>query len=70
MYHGLHSLDFAFLYNSRPTWDVVMILVSLGGLTTSGLGFLLGLRRLRRATRRLATTVPGETTAEWRPAQR
>ena len=69
VYHGLHSLDFAFLYNSRPTWDVVMILISLGGLTTSGLGFLLGLRRLRRATR-LVTTVPGETTAEWRPAQR
>ena len=54
VYHGLHSLDFAFLYNSRPTWDVVMILLSLGGLTTSGLGFVLGLRRMRRASRRLA----------------
>jgi len=70
VYHGLHSLDFAFLYNSRPTWDVVMILISLGGLTTSGLGFVLGVRRMRRATRRLATTVPGETTAGLRPAQR
>ena len=54
VYHGLHSLDFAFLYNSRPTWDVVMILLCLGGLTTSGLGFVIGLRRMRRAARRLA----------------
>ena len=48
VYHGLHSLDFAFLYNSRPTWDIVMIVISLGGLTTSGLGLLLGVRRMRR----------------------
>lgn len=70
LYHGLHSLDFAFLYNNRPAWDVVMIVVCLGGLTTSGLGFLLGLRRMRRATRRLATVAPGDTSGELRAAQR
>jgi hypothetical protein len=81
VYHGLHSLDFAFLYNSRPTWDIVMIAISLGGLTTSGLGLLLGLRRMRRATRRLAASgpakagphdaaVPSDTSSEWRTAQR
>jgi hypothetical protein len=57
VYHGLHSLDFAFLYNSRPAWDIVMLVISLGGLTTSGLGFVLGLRRMRRATTRLTATV-------------
>src|SRR5687767_8619820 len=57
VYHGLHSLDFAFLYNSRPAWDIVMLAISLGGLTTSGLGFVLGLRRMRRAATRLTATV-------------
>ena len=70
VYHGLHSLDFAFLYNSRPTWDIVMIVLSLGGLTTSGLGLLLGVRRMRRAARGLTAAVPGESPGEWRPAQR
>ena len=53
VYHGLHSLDFPFLYNSRPSWDIVMLAVSFGGLTTSGLGFVLGLRRMRRSARRM-----------------
>ncbi len=69
VYHGLHSLDFAFLYNSRPAWDIVMIVVSLGGLATSGLGFFLGLRRMRRAARGLAAA-PDEPSGEWRHAQR
>ena len=50
-YHGLHSLDLPYLYTSRPSWDVVMILLCLGGLTSSGLGFWMGLRRVRRATK-------------------
>ena len=55
VYHGLHSLDFPYLYNSRPSWDIVMIVLCLGGLTSSGIGFVLGVRRMRRAVRR----VPG-----------
>ena len=54
VYHGLHSLDFPYLYNSRPSWDIVMIVLCLGGLTTSGIGFFLGTRRLRRAARGVA----------------
>jgi hypothetical protein len=50
-YHGLHSLDLPYLYNSRPSWDVVMIVLCLGGLTSSGIGFWMGLRRMRRATK-------------------
>jgi hypothetical protein len=53
-YHGLHSLDFPFLYNSRPTWDIVMLALSFGGLISSGLGFWLGVRRMRRAAGRAA----------------
>jgi hypothetical protein len=54
VYHGLHSLDFPYLYNSRPSWDIVMIVLCLGGLTTSGVGFFLVTRRLRRAARGVA----------------
>jgi hypothetical protein len=70
VYHGLHSLDFAFLYNSRPAWDIVMLVLSLGGLTTSVLGLVMGVRRMRRATRRLAVTVAGEPAREPEPAPR
>jgi hypothetical protein len=54
VYHGLHSLDLPYLYTSRPSWDIVMIVLSLGGLASSGLGFMLGLRRMRRATAAVA----------------
>jgi hypothetical protein len=54
LYNGLHSLDFAFWYNRRPLWDGVMIALCLGGFSTSALGLLLGLKRIRRAARRLA----------------
>jgi hypothetical protein len=50
LYNGLHSLDFAFWYNS-PAWDVGVIALSLGGLSTSAMGLYLGLRRLRRGVR-------------------
>ncbi len=53
LYNGLHSLDFAFWYNS-PLWDVGMIALCLGGLASSGIGVLLGIRRIRRATTRTA----------------
>lgn len=50
LYNGLHSLDFAFWYNSRA-WDVGVIVLSLGGLSTSAMGLYLGLKRLRRGLR-------------------
>jgi hypothetical protein len=31
LYNGLHSLDFPWLYNYRPLWDIVVILLMLGG---------------------------------------
>jgi len=58
VYHGLHSLDFPYLYNSRPSWDIVMLMLCIGGLTTSGIGFVLGLRRMRRAARTSSATYP------------
>lgn len=31
LYHGFHSLDFPWLYNYRPLWDIVVITLMLGG---------------------------------------
>ncbi len=31
LYHGLHSLDFPWLYNYRPAWDIVVVTFMLGG---------------------------------------
>jgi hypothetical protein len=50
LYNGLHSLDFAFWYNKRPLWDIGMLALLLGGLTSSGVGLALGVKRLRRGT--------------------
>lgn len=52
LYHGLHSLDFPFLYYRRPLWDAVLIALSIGGLVSSATTLLPALRRLRRHVRR------------------
>lgn len=51
LYHGLHSLDFPFLYYHRPLWDVVMIVFSLGGIALSVTTMSAAYRRLRRGAR-------------------
>jgi hypothetical protein len=35
LYHGLHSLDFPWLYKHRPIWDVIVITFMLGGTALS-----------------------------------
>ena len=52
-YHGLHSLDFPFLYYRRPLWDFVVIVLSAGGLVLSATTISAALHRLRRHARRL-----------------
>jgi hypothetical protein len=51
LYQGLHSLDFPFLYFRRPLWDVVTIVLSIGGAALSITTILPALRRLRRLGR-------------------
>jgi len=53
LYHGLHNLDFPFLYYRRPLWDIVMIALSVGGLALSATTLLPSWRRLVRHARRL-----------------
>jgi hypothetical protein len=53
LYHGLHSLDFPFLYYRRPLWDCVLIVLSLGGVVSSVTAITPALRRFRRHLRRV-----------------
>ena len=54
LYRGLHRLDFPGFYHRRPLWDIVVIVLLLGGLFSSASSLAPAARRLRRATRRLA----------------
>jgi len=49
LYHGLHSLDFPFLWRFRPAWDIVVIVLCLGGVFLSITAVVIGYRRLRLA---------------------
>jgi hypothetical protein len=51
LYHGLHNLDFPFLYYKRPLWDIVVILLSIGGLALSATTLVPSYHRLARHVR-------------------
>jgi hypothetical protein len=53
IYHGLHSLDFPFLYPRRPLWDVVVITLCVGGAALSFIGVVIAGRRLRQGFRNM-----------------
>jgi PepSY-associated TM region len=57
LYNGLHSLDFPFLYYRRPLWDLVVILLSIGGVVLSVTTMAPAWRRVRRQTRHLRMSV-------------
>jgi hypothetical protein len=48
LYHGLHSLDFPFLYYKRPLWDIVVIVLSIGGIVLSASTLSASWRRVKR----------------------
>lgn len=47
-YHGLHSLDFPWLYNHRPLWDIVVITLLLCGTALCMTSLVLTWRLLGR----------------------
>jgi hypothetical protein len=59
LYHGLHSWDFPFLYYRRPLWDIVVIVLSIGGLVSSVTTVVPAYRRLRRHGRRFSSRATG-----------
>jgi len=52
LYNGMHSLDFTFLIQRRPLWDVIVIALSVLGLVFSVTSVHIGIRRLRHDKRR------------------
>lgn len=43
----LHDLDWHVLLESRPSWDILVIVLSIGGLVISATGVVIGYRRLK-----------------------
>jgi len=60
---ALHSLNFPFLYNHRPLWDIVVISFMLGGTALCVTSLVLAWRTLGRKLKRLAASdlLPMET---------
>lgn len=48
LYHGLHSLDFPWLYNQRPLWDIVILLLLAGGTALCVTSAIIGWNMLQR----------------------
>ncbi len=42
LYHGLHSINFPWLYNHRPAWDIVVITLMIGGAALSITSVIIG----------------------------
>jgi uncharacterized iron-regulated membrane protein len=64
LYNGLHSLDFPYLYQSRPAWDITVIVLSLGGCLLSYTAVWLAWRRVMRGVKWRRFHAP-----PWRPAR-
>jgi hypothetical protein len=61
LYNGLHSLDFPWLYNYRPLWDIVVITLMLGGTALCVTSLVLAWRVLgRRLARAFSRVADGE----------
>src|SRR6185436_18564570 len=56
VYHGLHSLDFPWLYNYRPLWDIGVITFMLGGTALSVTSIILAWRVIGR---KIGGAIPG-----------
>jgi hypothetical protein len=52
-YNGLHSLNFPWLYNYRPLWDIVVITFMTGGTALCVTSLILAWRVLGRTLRRV-----------------
>jgi hypothetical protein len=64
LYTGLHSLNFPFLYNHRPLWDIVVISFMIGGTALSVTSLVLAWRVLGRKLKRARGPAGDVLTAE------
>lgn len=69
LYQGFHSLDFPVLYYKRPLWDIVVIVLSIGGTALSVTTLLPAWRRLRRRGRLLRVHFNAVSTSSSSPSR-
>jgi hypothetical protein len=48
LYHSLHSINFPWLYNHRPAWDIVVLTLMLGGTSLCVTSVIIGFQLVRR----------------------
>ena len=48
LFSGLHRFDFAGWLRMRPVWDIVVLVLMLGGIGVTGTGAYLAIQRIRR----------------------
>ena len=48
LYHGLHSINFPWLYNYRPAWDILVLTLLLGGTSLCVTSVIIGFQLVRR----------------------
>ena len=68
LYAALHEFDLPFLYDRRPLWDIVVILLSIGGIVLSSTTLWPMFKRLARHARRIVKALRGAF--ETRPERR
>jgi hypothetical protein len=51
LYHGLHSMNFPWLYNYRPAWDIVVGAFMFGGTALAATSLVLAWQVLGRKLR-------------------
>lgn len=52
LYHGFHSMDFPWLYEYRPAWDILVLGLLIGGSALSVTSLILASRVLQQKVRR------------------
>ncbi len=48
LYHGLHSIDLPWLYKHRPAWDIIVLVLMLGGTSLCVTSVIIGFQLLRK----------------------
>ena len=65
--YGFHALDFSFLYNRRPLWDIVVIALLTGSTVLSSTTLLPMYRRLKRHSLRAISWARGRRRRQAQP---
>jgi hypothetical protein len=66
LYHGLHSMDLPWLYARRPVWDILVIILLLGGSALSITSLSMAWKVVRRTVCARRKGMENDHAAVWR----